>query len=406
MPTTTEMLDQVNGYLRRYVLMTDDQAYTMAAYVLHTWIYQLSNVTPYMAVMSPVKQSGKTTLLDCVRDLSLNGQKVTAPTAPVLFRMAESGLCLIWDEIDQRRPNREIMDVLNTGYKKGGSVPRNVNMGGEMYVKHFSTYCCKAFGAIGQVLHPTLIDRCIKIQLEKARDLSTITEYDTEIATKEAEPIVADLFEWAEGYSRPTVRPARPAALDARQKELWLPLLEIGKDADGVRGEWFRRLTRAAKHLSAGTTTSDPTIDLLYDIRAAFGNHKWLWSFDLLNAMHNLEDPAYLGPVTASQITLALFLTSHFQIGPVQIGTGPKDARVNHRGYRVAQFARTFEVYLEPVEKGGAKYPATPATPATPRLIEQDAAEGFDLGRLLLGDLMGDPPKRSRTVRQHTGDAA
>ena len=338
------LLEKVTRYIRRYVRLTDDQAYTTAAWTLHTWVYRQSTCTPYLAVMSPVKRSGKTTLLNCLANLTCEGEVLFDPTAASLFRMidmAESGPTLLWDELDFTKPSRPIVAILNSGYKKGGAVPRAMTIEKVLVVKRFPTFCPKAFGSIGQVLPPTQLDRSIQIHLQRAMRSERVREYDEEEAHGRAAILAWELRCWANGYSRPKVHPRRPATLNARQKELWLPLLELAAKAGG---EWTARIAGAARRLSAEAdhVQPDETVNLLTDLRVALGTSDRVFSRNLIQTVQSLDEPAYSGSATTSMRMMAVFLSANFRVHPKQIRIGTRTGS----GYYAADFADSFARYL------------------------------------------------------------
>ena len=343
------LLDAVEKYIRRYVKMSDDEACTAAAWALHTWVFRQSTVTPYLAVTSPIRRCGKSNLLFCLANITNEGEVLFDPTASSLYRIieaSENGPSLMWDELDFTKPSHQIIAILNSGYKKGGTVPRTEMVGGIRVIKRFSTFCPKAFGAIGQVLPPTQIDRSIQIRLTRAlpNEQGALKEYDEEIAKDEAAPIRLAMEAFSEFWERPKVRPMRPLTLNARQKELWLPLLEIGSTAGG---DWFKRLSDAAKHICDESNRSqftDDTVDLLSDIHSVLDG--WdkdkIFSRTMLTELGDLEDGVYSGHATNTMRLLALFLSANFGIHPTQIRIGQRTGA----GYYAADFKDAFARYL------------------------------------------------------------
>ena len=59
-----ELLSDVEGFVRRYVYMSDAQAATVTLWVAHTHALEASRVTPYLAISSAEPGSGKTLLLE------------------------------------------------------------------------------------------------------------------------------------------------------------------------------------------------------------------------------------------------------------------------------------------------------------------------------------------------------
>src|SRR5215467_6537105 len=64
------LLQQVNEFLARYLVCSEHQRNLMALWVLHTHCYYVAHVTPYLAIQSTRKQSGKSLCLHLLKMLS------------------------------------------------------------------------------------------------------------------------------------------------------------------------------------------------------------------------------------------------------------------------------------------------------------------------------------------------
>ena len=66
--TQPDVLSDVTDFLARYLQCTEHQRTILALWVLHTYCFTAAQVTPYLAIRSTHKQSGKTL---CLQLLSL-----------------------------------------------------------------------------------------------------------------------------------------------------------------------------------------------------------------------------------------------------------------------------------------------------------------------------------------------
>src|ERR1700745_1735426 len=62
----SELLDQIVGCLREYLVLPSGSAEITALWVLHTHVFDCFMITPRLAITSPEKGCGKTTLLDVI----------------------------------------------------------------------------------------------------------------------------------------------------------------------------------------------------------------------------------------------------------------------------------------------------------------------------------------------------
>ena len=82
------LLDELAGVMRRFVVLPNGAA-ALALWVLHTYAFELREVSTYMGVESPEKRCGKTTLLTVLSEL-VNRPVVAANiSSPAFFRVIE-----------------------------------------------------------------------------------------------------------------------------------------------------------------------------------------------------------------------------------------------------------------------------------------------------------------------------
>src|SRR4051794_4066477 len=88
-PNIGELLDEVTRILKRYVVLPEFAAETLALWTLHTYAFELRDVTTYIGIESPEKRCGKTTLLDVLSEM-VNRPVVAANiSSPAFFRVIE-----------------------------------------------------------------------------------------------------------------------------------------------------------------------------------------------------------------------------------------------------------------------------------------------------------------------------
>src|SRR5712692_7986636 len=66
------LLADINTFIRRYVVMSADQAVAIALWVAHTYIIAAFDVTPYLNVESATARAGKTRLFEVLALLVFN----------------------------------------------------------------------------------------------------------------------------------------------------------------------------------------------------------------------------------------------------------------------------------------------------------------------------------------------
>src|SRR3989475_2972093 len=114
------LLDTLVQILRRFVVLPKWAAETLALWVLHTFAFQLRDVTTYLGIESPEKRCGKTTLLTVLSEL-VNRPVVAANiSSPAFFRVIEETRpTLLIDEADTwLQGNDGLRGILNSGDRR------------------------------------------------------------------------------------------------------------------------------------------------------------------------------------------------------------------------------------------------------------------------------------------------
>jgi hypothetical protein len=124
------LLEKVITTIRRFVVMTTEQALAVGLWVLYTWVTDASDCAAYLDVSSPTRECGKTRLFEAFALVVHKPRKCTGHTEATLFRMIEAEHpTLLMDEIDTtfgKDPKlyAGIRGVLDEGHRRGGTVPR------------------------------------------------------------------------------------------------------------------------------------------------------------------------------------------------------------------------------------------------------------------------------------------
>ncbi|MEK7214362.1 MAG: topoisomerase, partial [Chloroflexota bacterium] len=152
-----ELLREIENFIRRFVVMTNAQAALVSLWVIHTHAFDAADVTPYLAITSAEKESGKTQLLETLELLVADPWFTARVTAAVLVRKIDAeGPTLLLDESDaafgaDKEYAAALRSVLNSGYRRGGKASCCVGQGASISYKDFSTFCPKAIAGINKL---------------------------------------------------------------------------------------------------------------------------------------------------------------------------------------------------------------------------------------------------------------
>jgi Protein of unknown function (DUF3631) len=296
-PPIGEVLDELAAFVRRFVVMSPAQADAIALWIAHTHCFDAAEQTPYLAISSAEKRSGKTRLLEVLELLVARPWLTGRVTAAVLARKVDAERpTLLLDESDaafkgEKEYAEALRGLLNTGHRRGGKSTVCVGQGAEISYKDFSTFCAKAIAGIGK-LPDTVADRSLPIRLERRAPYERAERFRRRDVEAEVEPLrdaLAKLGDIGMIVELEVARPDLPAELDDRAQDAAEPLLAI---ADRAGDEWPARARRALVELHGGREIDDESVGvrLLADIQNVFGDRDRLASSDLLGGLHGLDE--------------------------------------------------------------------------------------------------------------------
>jgi 5S rRNA maturation endonuclease (ribonuclease M5) len=359
-----DLLAEVGDFVDRFVVLPSDAAAAaISLFVLHTWAIEAAHATPYLAIVSAEKQSGKTRLLEVLWHLVREPWHTASTTEAALFRKIETvEPCLLLDEIDaifgsNSERTEPLRAALNAGNRRGASATRVVGQGTAMEVKDFSVFCPKVLAGIDTGRLPeTIRDRSIELRMKRRRDGERVERLRQRFVEREIEPLRAALAAWAT-ESAERLRddvPALPDDLSDRAADAWEPLLAI---ADRAGGDWPARARSAAVELS--TTDDGDEVgrgpQLLAGIRKAIGSEATITTADLLRAINGDDELPFGGWRDGKGLdarTLARLLKP-YEVRPRTIRVGEETPK----GYRAEDLRDAWARYLPPSEAKQAKHP-------------------------------------------------
>jgi putative DNA primase/helicase len=348
-----ELLNGLCAALRRHVVISKEAADATALWVVHTYLLDALNTSPRLAITSPDKQCGKTTLLDILGTVTRCPLPTANATPAAIFRAIEMARpTLLIDEADTFLDNRsELRGILNSGHGRGTAyVLRTV--GDDYEPRQFSTWAAMAIAKIGR-LPATLEDRSIPVALRRRRPDEPIVSFRRHQA--DDLPQLARMAKrWCGDVAGEIGRatPVMPDGIHNRQADNWSPLLAI---ADVAGGEWPDRARHAAKTLVGAREDQSTSVMLLSDIRDLFDSRPdgKIRTKELLAGLAAIEGRPWSEwqhgkPI--SDVALARLLDP-FEVGSVDLKLG--NGKVN-KGYRREHFEDAFGRYLPPRPPIGA----------------------------------------------------
>jgi hypothetical protein len=289
-----DLLDYIANYLKRFVVLSIFQTAVISLWIIHTYIFDSFDTTPYLNIYSPEKRSGKTRLLEVLDHLVSRPWFTGRVTPAVLARKIDKEKpTLLLDESDaafkgDKEYSQTLRGILNTGFRSTGKSSICTGQGAHIGYADLSTFCPKAIAGIGN-LPDTISDRSIPIRLKRRSQNETIDSFRFKQVEKEASVIRECIVHWIEEISIIDCSPDIPAGLDDRAADCWEPLLAI---ADVAGGDWPEKSRKAALELMTGSNREDESLGvrLLGDIKSILGESSHITSVNLVSSLKEIEE--------------------------------------------------------------------------------------------------------------------
>ena len=328
-------------------------AITVAAlFVLHTFAFDLGDISPILFITGPTKRCGKSKFLAILSRLVSRPFAAASATPAGIYRVIElyhPTLCI--DEVDAfMRGDEQLRGLVNSGHTRDAAFHLGCALVGdkEFEPRRWSTWTPKIFSGIGR-LADTIEDRAIIIQMarrtrnEPSERLRHGMRFD-DICRKALRFVIdnADAIR--------NCNPVVPDALHDRAADNYTPLLIL---AELAGGDWPAKARHAALALSGADAGESPGTSgqLLSDIRAAFASAgvAKLASKDLAERLAQIDERPWAEygkqrrPISANQLANLL---RGFGVSSRTVRLGDSTPR----GYAIEDFADAFSRYCYPLK--------------------------------------------------------
>lgn len=365
-----ELLNDIEAVIKRHVIIAEHAAAALAVWVLHTYTFGLRDTVAYVAIESPEKRCGKTTLLSVLAAMAHKPLIASNVTVGALFRAIDTCRpALFIDEADTfLAGNGAMRGIINSGntwrtayvlrLSRGKSnrapatlkappaatVPPASAENGETGLKKYSCWCPKVIAMIGRV-PDTIADRSIVVQM--ARKL--VSETCAPLAELNTTAIRAKCVRFALDAGRAIAQSPRihGEGLNDRAADTFDPLYVIARLAGNG---WEEKLHAAALALNAAAEPQNSGSELLLDIYfviAETGCEK-IFSRDLVERLREC-----LGGLRSSVFNYASI--TEYQISQILRPYGIKPSVIRAgaelgRGYKDADFRDAITRYVPKAE--------------------------------------------------------
>jgi hypothetical protein len=334
--------EALKATIKRYIRMSDAEADVCALWVLLSWAIDKFSKAPRLAITSPTKGCGKTTLLTLLSKLCRKPLRSGSTTPSVLFRVIEIlHPTFLLDESEKfLEINSEFHALLNQGHARGDFALRNV--GDSHEPRMFDTFCLAAFARNGRI-PDDLEQRSIVIELQRRLPGERLDVLRDDRAD-DLHNLARMCARWSDDYVD-DISGTEPdmGGLINRTADNWRPLFTI---ADLIGLDWPARIREAADILIGTEPDSDDSV-LLADIKTTFEarDADRLSSEEICEVLIATEGRPWAEygksgkAISKNQLAKRL---KRFKIVPDTIRVGGKTAK----GYYRRQFQEAWDRYL------------------------------------------------------------
>lgn len=353
------LLTEIEGVIKKHVVLKDEAAAALAVWVLHTYTFELRDAVAYVAIESPEKRCGKTTLISVLAAMAHKPLIASNISVGALFRAID--VCrptLFIDEADTfLAGNGTMRGIINSGntwrtayvLRISRAKPNTAGTamdgterteGNEAGLKRYSCWCPKVIALIGAVAD-TIADRSIVVKMtRKMTDevCAPLAELNTAEIRSKCARFALDA---AEAIRRPGK--IRGEGLNDRAADTFDPLYVIARLAGA---DWEKKLHQAALGLSNAAQSDSASVELLVDVASIFLqlSRTKIFTRELTEALRN-------GAGGMRSLALRNSEVDEYSIAKILRGYGirPTTMRIGKqvaKGYEAHQFREALDRYV------------------------------------------------------------
>lgn len=343
-----DLLDRIAALIRRHVVLKAHDLVTVSLWIVLTYLCDVADTLPLLAIVSPDKRCGKTSLLGVLSRLVKRPLPTSNVSPAALYRAIERfSPTLLVDEADAfLRDNEELRGVLNSGHTHDAAFVLRANREtGE--VETFSTWGPKAVALIGK-LPGTLSDRSLVVSMTRRKPEEKIDKLRKSSPT-EFEDLRRCIVRWIKDNKTviASANPQIPQKLNDRAGDNWFPLLAITQAAGP---SWHDLALKAIAALPADDDEDSVVTVLLLSLRGIFRERGFTDDADFLPTDEILKELNDDKEAPWADWRKGLGISAH-KLGRIlkNFGVYSIQKQINNtrtRGYEFGKLRPVFERYL------------------------------------------------------------
>jgi putative DNA primase/helicase len=382
-----ELIAELIAVIRRFVLMSETDALIVALWILFTWVFEhVAETNPYLRIVSPAPECGKSTLLKVIKFLARIGWLVSRVTASSFSRtMEHERRTLLLDEGDAFLHENEVMRNLLDGASDPdtANISMSVKSGDDWTPANFNVFVPIAIASIGMLRKmQTVESRSIHVHLKRATpvELRQLAKGRQRELKSVLEPLAAKCARWAADNAGALkgARPEMPEGMTGREMDKWEPLIAI---ADSIGGDYAKDARSVCEAATDGSHVGDLLAEaLLADLKLLFDSRsaKALASIDICRSLIELDDRPWAEMGKARKPLTQRGLAGLLRAFDIVPGTVQLDDKTTAKGYKRSDLEDAFSRYL-PIFRDSIRQSVQPLGGIGEAGISQNVkADGFD----------------------------
>jgi hypothetical protein len=195
------LIEETMTFLASYIVLPEPSLLVMATWVVAAWLMEVWDRFPHLAVTSPEKRCGKSTLLDVLKTIVPKPRYTTNISPAALYRIVEGEKpTLLMDEAQSlsRRGSEAsevVREILLAGIGKNAKV---IRCGGDRYeeIQEFGVYSPKVFAMVGNP-DGVLADRCLPVLMKRRTKADKVRRFRSRVVEEEGKLLHDKLALWA-----------------------------------------------------------------------------------------------------------------------------------------------------------------------------------------------------------------
>jgi hypothetical protein len=276
-----QLFCNIHDAIRKFVRLEENQATVIALWILFTWVFEVvAETNPFLHVLSPRPQCGKSTLLKVLRYLTRAGWLIASATKSAFIRNAQTRrFTFLLDEADAfLSENEEFRNVLDAASDPDTSnVTLSEKVGDNWVAIIISCFLPIVIASIRKLRGMDTVEgRSIHIHLKRATlaERRTLTKARMRELKSTLEPIANRCARWAQDNMNQLVGKRPVFELDdGRDEDKWEPLIAIADYLDVDVGKQVREIAKQMTGSTADTQESFEVL-LLSDIHVLFDRRR------------------------------------------------------------------------------------------------------------------------------------